>query len=190
MKTTILIAVTLFFPFAPRAADEIKPLDVKVGLWETTVTSETSGMANNPGMPQIPADKLAQLPPEQRARIEGMLKTRGMGGAQTTTHKMCLTKEALNRPLNFSQDNSCTQKLVSSSSSKEEVHVECTRDTGKSSGDMTIERVDSEHVKGGGTITGAMKMPNGNTQPLNMKVSWTAKWIASDCGDVKPMGEK
>ena len=42
------------------AADHATPLNVQPGLWETTSVTERSGM------PPIPADALAKMPPEQR----------------------------------------------------------------------------------------------------------------------------
>lgn len=167
------------------AADELKPLDVKLGLWETTTKSEMSGMPAMPAMPQIPEETLAKLPPAQRAQLEARMKG-GMGGPRTNTMKSCLTKEALDRGLNFAQnDNSCTYKVVSSSSTKQEMHSECNRGQMKMTGDLTIDRVDAEHIKGGMT----MKSAEGG-QPMNMKMSFETKWISADCGDVKPSGVK
>src|SRR5690348_15022970 len=111
MKTTILVLFAAF-TILPGSAQQLKPIDVKVGLWESTNTSEMSGM---PAMPAIPPDKLAQVPPEQRARIEAMMK--GRGGSNTSTTRSCLTKESLERGLNFLNDKSCVSKTTSSSSS-------------------------------------------------------------------------
>src|SRR5271167_782538 len=71
-----------FLVFAPTlwAADNISPLNAKEGLWEVTVTHSMSGM---PAPPNIPPDALAKLPPDQRARIEGMMK-----GTPTTDERL------------------------------------------------------------------------------------------------------
>jgi hypothetical protein len=177
VKLTILASVAILLPAASWAADVF---DVKPGLWETTSTTDMGNMA---AMPQIPADKLAQLPPDQRARIEAMMK--GRSGTPTVT-KVCMTKESLAKALNFSQNNnSCTQKVTSLSSTKQEIHTECTGQF-KGAGDLIIERVDSEHAKG----EMVMKGDSGRGTPISMKMSFTTKYLGADCGDVKPMGEK
>lgn len=183
LKAAILIAVAVLTPLACRAADDLVTFDAKPGLWENTTTMEMSGM---PAMPQIPEEQLAKMPPQQRAQIEAMMKSRGgMGGPRTT--KSCMTPESLKRSLAFAQnaqtENSCTSKVASSSANKREIHFECTRGKTTSAGDMTIERIDSEHVKGN------MVMKTiGADRPMDMKMSFTTKWVSSDCGDVKPFG--
>jgi hypothetical protein len=73
-------------------AQEKIRLNLKEGLWETTHTMNMSGM------PPIPADALAKMRPEQKARIEAMMSQRGVGGTATTdTSKSCITKEKLEK---------------------------------------------------------------------------------------------
>jgi len=178
VKITILAGLAVLAPLICRA-DDIKPFDAKLGLWETTSTTEISGM---PAMPQIPEDQLAKMPPERRAQVEAMMKARF--GPRTNTSKSCMTQDSLKRALAFGQnDNSCTRKVVSSSSDRQEIHIECTRGKMTTTGDMTIERLDAEHVKG------AMVMKTaGGDRPIDMKMSFTTKWLSADCGDVKPLG--
>jgi hypothetical protein len=141
-----------------------------------------------PAMPAISEDQLAKMPPAQRAQVEAMMKG-GMGAPRTNVSKACITKEQLNKPLFGNDDKSCTYKINSSSSSNQMVHVECTRGTTKTAGDLNIDRVDSEHVKGNmlmkTTDSGATA---GRGQNVNIKVTFSNKWLSSDCGDVKPGG--
>ncbi len=90
MRTNLVFVAIVCFSLTLFAADKITPLNVKEGLWEITVTHSMSGM---PAMPSIPPDALAKMPPEQRARIEAMMK----GGASTDVHKDCITKEKLEK---------------------------------------------------------------------------------------------
>jgi hypothetical protein len=57
--------------------------------------------------------------------------------------------------------------------------------------DITVERLDAEHVKVSGTSkntgTGA---GNGAARTMDMKFTVASKWLSADCGDVKPAGEK
>jgi hypothetical protein len=161
-------------------AQDIKPFDVKLGLWETTSTTEMSGMAM-PAMPEIPPDALSRMPPEQRARVEAMMKGRG-GSPRAMTVRSCITKETLDRAGAFGQtDKSCTMKVVSSTPMKQVLHMDCARDNNHMTGDMTIERVDTAHVKGTSVIKAE------GEHAISMKSSFETKFLSPDCGDVKPV---
>ncbi len=161
-----------------RAADTLTPLDAKVGLWDVTTVTERSGM------PAIPAETLAKMPPEQRARIEAQFK--GMSTPQTTTKQYCFTKEDVAKGFGFNNnaDKSCKQTIVTSSRSKQEIKWEC-EGTSKDAGSMKIEARDSEHV------TSLIEVKTGsNGHNMNIKISTTAKWLSNACGDVKPSNGK
>jgi len=186
MKTTILAITALLSPLSAWAADDIKPFDAKTGLWETTSTMEMAGMPAMPAMPQIPAEQLAKMTPQQRAQVEAMMKSKmgGAGGPTTTTSKNCVTKDTLKSAMAMGANDNCTRKILSSSSSMQNVHIECTQGKSTTTGDMMVERIDAEHAKG----SMVMKSAASADQPtaVNMKMSFTAKWISADCGDVKP----
>jgi hypothetical protein len=161
-------------------ADDVIKFDVKPGLWETTSTSQMEGL-NMPAAPQIPPEKLAQMPPAQRAQVEAMLKNRP-GAPRTSTNRSCQTKESLSRGMGLNNQPNCTQQVVSSSSSKLQVHVECSsQGGGKSVGDLIIDRIDGEHAKGAMD----MKIASGDKN-MTMKMTFDTKFISTDCGDVKP----
>jgi hypothetical protein len=183
-----MFSIVMMCPAAIWAQD-IKPIDIKPGLWENTTTSEMSGMSM-PAMPAISEDQLAKMPPAQRAQVEAMMKG-GMGAPRTTTTKACITKEQLTRSIFDNGDKSCSYKLTNSSSSNQMVHVECTRGTTKTAGDLNLDRVDSEHVKGNMLMkTTDSAAAAGRGQNMNIKISFTNKWLGADCGDVKPSGDK
>ena len=61
-----------------RAAGKVQPLNVKTGLWQVSTTTTMSGL------PEIPPDmqaRLDQMTPEQRAKMEAMMKSRFGGGS-------------------------------------------------------------------------------------------------------------
>jgi len=175
MRTSVLVALLFLGCSWLWAADGFKPLDVKLGLWETTNTFQTSGM------PQvnIPPDALARMTPEQRARVEAM--TKGSGSARTTTQKSCMTREKMNKQEMFTDNKmDCTKTVVSSSSSKLEMRMQCTTDGAKTNGTFRIEAVNSENVKG------SMQMATtSGDRTMNMNSNFTAKWLGPDCGDIK-----
>lgn len=175
MRTSILLGLALIYPAACWAADI--PFDVKPGLWNMSTTVQVSGM------PPIP--NLDQLSPEQRARIESAMK--GMSG-HTMTTKSCVTKDSIEKAIAKANNNgksSCSTKIVSSSASEIKIHVGCVPESGagvKTDGDITIDRLDSEHIKG----SGAMKSSTANGRTMDTKWSMTGAFASSDCGDVKP----
>jgi len=180
----ILWASVMLCPLAMLAQD-IRPVDIKPGLWENTTTSQISGLSM-PSMPQLTPEQLAKMPPQARAQIEAMQK----GSPQTHTMKACITREQLSRPLFDNGDKSCSYKLTSSSSSSQTIHVECTRGNTKTAGDLTLNRVDSEHLKGDMLMktTGDSSTAGSMGQNMTIKLSFSNKFLSSDCGDVKPSG--
>jgi hypothetical protein len=170
MKNAVSLAILT--ACACRAADNLTPLNAKPGLWEVTSVSERSGM------PPIPADALAKMPPEQRARIEAQFK----GSApQTTTKQSCFTDEDVAKGFGWNKaDKSCRQTIVTSSGSKTEIKWECDG-AQKNSGSMKIEAPDATHVN---SLINITMSANGNV--MTMKVTNSAKWLSNSCGDVKP----
>ena len=175
MRTSVLMVV-LILGCGLWAEDAIKPLDVKLGLWETTSTSQTSGM---PPV-NIPEDALARMTPEQRAKVEQMMK--GSGSPRTNTVKSCMTREKMNRAEAFGTDRkNCTRSVVSSSGNKTEVRMECTTDDGaKVNGIVRVERISSDSVKGSMQMT-----TTSGDRTMNMNSTFTSKYLGPDCGDVK-----
>ena len=176
MKATILLGIAFLWALPSWTADAVQPLDVKLGLWETTTINEMSGM------PPIPAEVLAKLTPEQRAKMEAVFKARAAQGPKTTTRRTCLDKEQLEKSLAFGDDNdkSCQRTIISSSRTKQEGHLECTDEKMKRSGDLHIEAINPENVRGSMQMTAA-----GGSSTMNIKVAFTAKWIGPSCAELK-----
>src|SRR5450759_2339450 len=107
MRTNFIVIAIVVFSLTLFAADKITPLNVKEGLWEMTVTHSMTGM------PAIPPDTLAKMPPEQRARVEAAMKQSGMGGPTADVHKECVTKEKLEKQSAFSDNRKeCTRTVL------------------------------------------------------------------------------
>jgi len=167
--TKHVLAVLILAAGASLAAD-LTPLNLKPGLWETTTVQERSGM------PSIPPERLAAMPPEARARIEAMTASKPAG---TTTQSCRLDKDL--RPFTNDTNKSCTTTIVTSTGSKQEVKLECSMSGNTGTGRATVEAKDSEHVNG--LVTMHM---GANGRTMDMKITITAKWLSSDCGNVKP----
>lgn len=145
------------------------PLNVKPGEWESTLTNETTGQL------PIPQEMIDKMSPEQRAKMEAMMKARGMQGARTTVTKSCVKKEDLDKPFGH-ENKSCKQSIVTSSATKQEIHMECEMGGGKQVGTLTFEAVDSSTVKGSMQMTAS----NGG-RTMNMNSTFSAKWLGPAC---------
>jgi hypothetical protein len=169
VSTGLIVALSI----VAHAADKVQPLNVKVGLWEVITTATTSG--GNP----IPPETLQGLSPEQRTRIEERMKA--MPGSRTVTHKTCMTKEKLDDGSSFIEDRrSCTFTVVTSSSSQLELKGTCDNGGMKSSGSVRAKVVNTENIKGFSRMT-----MTGGDQTINVKSTYTGKWIGPACGSVR-----
>ena len=174
------LALILFAAATVWAADPV-PMDVKLGQWESTMTSQITGMPQGRGMPQIPPEQLARLPPEQRAKIEAMMAQMASGAPRTATTKSCIKREDLTK-LPMNNDQSCKTTLTSSSSSKQVIQMDCDRNGNKQSGTMTIEALSSESIKFT-VVGGASDASKGMN--MSMNISGTSKWLSPVCADAK-----
>jgi len=157
------------------AQDKITPLDVKMGLWESTHQNNVSGVT-------LPADMMARLTPEQRAKMEAMIASRQGEGPKTTVSKSCVTREKLDKEYTFSEDREeCTRTVLNSTPTKLEVKLVCADKDRKmkSEGTFHLDVVNSELVKG------TIHMTMSGESSMKMDNSFTARYLGASCGDVK-----
>ena len=175
MRTRILLGLIFTIAIPAWVTDKVQPLNVRLGLWERTTTVTTRGE-----MP-IPPDLLAKLTPEQRAKMEETMKARSAGAPRTTTKKGCLTKEQLDKAFAFGEERkSCTRTIITSTSSKLEVRLECAEQGMKSDGTFQVEALSPENVKGS-----VHMVATSGDRTMNTTSNFTAKWLGPACGDVK-----
>lgn len=158
--------------FAPLVAAET-PLAVNAGLWEM-VSQRESG-----GMPQIPPEALANMSPEQRAKIEATLQHHN----KPHVSKTCLTADQLQRGFTLGDKESlktCKKTVLKSTSKILDVRVECAGER-TTVGTIHYEAVDPETMQ----ATIDLVMSNGK-ESMTMKHNMHGKWLGADCGDVKP----
>ena len=178
MRTkSLLLALIVFSSLALWAADKITPLNLKEGLWEMTSTHSMTGM------PPIPADTLAKMPPEQRARMEAAMKQSGAGAPKTDVRRHCVTKEKLEKQSAFDDNRKdCTRTIVSSTGSKLEMKIHCEGKDQQMSmdGAFVVEVVSSDSAKGS-----MHAVSSGNGRTMNMDFTFSSKYLGPACGDVK-----
>jgi len=177
MRTTLFFLLIALFSSAAFAADKIVPPNIKIGLWEITETHAMTGM---PPM-TIPPEALAQMPPEQRAKIEAQMKNALSGTPKTTTRKNCMTKEKLEKDTLFDENRQqCTRTVLSSTSTTTEMKIHCAENDMTSDGTVKFQALSQESVKG--TVRMVM---TGHDRTMNMNVDFVSKYLGPICGDVK-----
>jgi hypothetical protein len=146
---------------------DLHALDVKPGQWETTTTGGMSGIS-------IPPDILNKMTPEQRAKMESAMSAHG---AKPMVNTSCMTKEKLQQAWNTGQQSmkTCSMTLTTSSSSKQEIHMDCNQNGTKMTGSVKVEAVDSEHIHG------SIQMTAAGDHPMAMNYSFTSKWLGAAC---------
>jgi Protein of unknown function (DUF3617) len=161
---------------------------LKPGLWETQVTKQvvdgkdTTAQIN--GATAQMQKMMANLSPEQRAKMEAMFKSNGASLEPGGGLRLCISPEMANRDTPWVDPKGrCQPAKVSRSGNQASFEVNCASDgtttTGK--GVSTIS---------GDSVTSVMDMtttkPGGETRVIHMETAM--KFLSADCGDVKPLG--
>jgi hypothetical protein len=154
------------------------------GLWENSFKMKSQDGELEKGMAEM-QKQMAAMPPEQRKQIEQMMASRGMSmGAQGTTVKVCVTKEDVARKAEPQFREGCTQQVVQRTANSMKVKFECTQPRPMSGeGEMTF--ISDKAYTGKSTMTA---QADGKIQQMTMELA--GKWLAADCGDVKPRPAK
>lgn len=165
MKLTALISLGVIAGTALWAGI----FNVKPGQWESTVTTQATGM------PPIPQDVLDKMTPQQRQMMEERMK--GTQTPRTTTNKSCVTKEDIEKGFNLAEnDKACTRTVVSSDGRRQEIKLECNRGNGKQTGTIKIDASDPENVSGSMQMT----MTSG-ARTMNMNATFKSRWLGPSC---------
>jgi|SRR5450759_3827797 hypothetical protein len=168
-RFSVIVGVGLIVGAAPASA---QTFNVKLGLWEVTSTTQSTGA--------LPIDT-SKMTPEQRARVEAAMAARANAAPTTRTTRSCMTQKELEKDLFQEQENdpACKRTVVANSPTVREVKLECTGE-GKMSGDMRFEAVTPEAMKGTIKMAGARQ-----GHAMTVSSTLTAKWLGSACGAVK-----
>ena len=182
MSTSRVLFTALAFSACATLAAQASgiSLNVRPGLWEMTTSGQTSRA------PPIPAELLARLPPERRAKFEAAMAASMARAGAPRTFRQCVTPENLQRGFDVNDKikgaGKCTQSVVSSTASVMEVREQCSGRE-KVSGTFHFEAASPEAMNG--TIDLAM---SDGVHTMNVKRVVHAKWLGADCGSVKSAG--
>ena len=141
-----LPALALFLFASPAMTDN---LNVKPGLWEFTSTTQSKGAPPISAQQKAEMEKaMANMPPDRRAKIEEALKAGQAGAGTPHVRKSCVTKEDLSKPLDMGDDKACKKTIIKSTSSEQEIRMDCSSGTHKSTGLIHFVANSSESVSG------------------------------------------
>jgi hypothetical protein len=148
-------------------------LNVKLGLWEITSTGQSSG---------APPFDTSKMTPEQRARVEAVMKARGGAISQPPrATRTCITKEKLanNGFQEGDADSSCKRTLVTNTATALEMKIECGGERPRTT-QARFDASSPDNVKGNVKVT-----ITGSSGQSVIDVGLVGKWLGASCGDVK-----
>jgi Protein of unknown function (DUF3617) len=170
LRLTVSLTTTLACAVAAAQSPPIKP-----GLWEIKSDRQIDGKAAAP-----PGDKLQNLKPEDRARIEAAMKQRGMAVGTGDLNRICLSKDSLDAG-RWQHSASCKTDYGTRSASAWKWHSVC--------GDTVIDGealfANAENYTVSTTSTHAFRGQTRTTQ-----ATLKAHWLGADCGELKPLVPK
>jgi len=156
-----------------RAADKVESLDIRPGMWEIALTVESRGL------PPIPPEVRGKLTAEQRAQMDAKAREKAAEGPRTTIKKSCLSEKERARPflpMFGGERQGCKQTVVNSSATRQEIRVECGKDSAQGGGKVLIEVLDSKNL----VVSSEWSATDGER---SLKVNSTAKlkWLSPLC---------
>ncbi len=179
VRHRLAVATLLLAGAAVQAQTHVKP-----GLWEETVTVKSDNAQANAAMEQMKA-RMAAMSPEQRAAIEKMMASHGMGaggpGAPSTL-RVCITKEQAERDFTPESNGHCTRTNVVRSGSTTRFDFACNNGKMNITGDGVFTQMGDSAFA---VTTNANTMMAGTPSKIHSEIA--GKFVSSDCGSVKPV---
>jgi len=161
---------------------------LKAGLWEVHILNQTIDgkdmTAQINGAAAQMQKALANMPPEQRARMEAMMKEHGASmGAGDGTVRICISPEMANRDQPWvDPQGRCQPATVNRSGNHATFEFNCssngTTTSGKGESTVTGDVVASQ-------VDATIHKANGETRVMHTETEM--KFLGADCGDVKPI---
>lgn len=167
LKTTAIAALLLTTLTAAGA----EKLNVKLGLWEMTSTMRFSGV------PPLPKDVLDKMTPEQQAKMKADLKAASQEEPEPDVSSECITPADLDKPFQSANADDCTQTIVRTTRTTQEIRMVCNGKT-KGSGLLRVTTPTPE------TMNGTLDLKSGEgADAFTIKGTIKGRWLGPDCGD-------
>jgi threonine synthase len=149
---------------------------VKPGLWE--VRSERQDGKQTASS----AEAMKNLTPETRAKVEAMMKQQGVAIGSGGANRVCLSKESLDAG-RWQGSANCKTEFGSRSASGWKWHSVCPQTDTTIDGEAVFADAENYTVR-----TATTRTFRGDTKVT--RTTLQAKWLGSDCGDLKPFEPK
>lgn len=172
-----LVAAALVSTTFYATAQALKP-----GLWQ--VNNKLSSSSGELEKALAEAQKqLATMPPDQRKMMEAMMAKQGVGmvaGAGTTSVKVCMTQEMLERNEVVAQQGDCKHTTSPRIGNTMKFSLVCTKPPSTGEGQLTFVSPEVYSMK----MT--LNTPaNGKAETMNMDATGT--FLSTECGAIKPL---
>lgn len=180
------IAVTTAVALLPGAVGLVHAQTQKMrpGLWEHSVSMKSQSGQMEAAMAEM-QKSMASMTPEQRKQVEQMMAQQGVAmGAKgnTNTVKVCISPEQADLDRIPPQEG-CTQTVKRTGPSSMAMSFQCKGAKGEppTTGEGTMT------FSGPTAYTGQFKVKTTmNGKPDQLDMAQTGKWLAADCGTLKP----
>ena len=173
MQKRMMLSMTLL-GFLSAGMAQISEPPVKMGLWQTNITSTMTGF---------------QIPPEVAARMKAMGKP-VPGAPNTVVTQSCLTPEKWKDSFrHMQQDHDCQLTNVHQSSTAMSADMACKAPDGKytSTGHMEVSFTSESKMSGKVHVTTVMQS---QPQPIVMDMTFDGVYKGADCQGISPDSPK
>jgi hypothetical protein len=174
MKSMSVVCVlSLLLCAAPASAQKLAP-----GLWENISTMKDSSPEGAARMAKM-QEQMAKMSPEQRQMMEQMMAKQGGGDAMGMMAGISPEQAALD--YTPSHDARCKSDTVERSGKTLRAKFSCSGEP-PSSGETEFT-LSSDKAFSGRVVVTTLRQG----QPARMEITQSGRWLAADCGAVKPL---
>jgi hypothetical protein len=175
----LVIAIALLGAIGSAQAQKVVP-----GLWETQ-TEVKVGNADMQAQMKRAQEQMAKMPPEQRKMMEDMMAKQGVqmgaGAGGKPSFRYCVSKEQAERGhVQQDADGRCKQESMERSGNTLRFKFSCSNPPSSGSGEVTFVN-DKAY-----TMKMVVDGTSAKGQPGSMEMNSSSKWVAADCGTLKP----
>jgi hypothetical protein len=157
-------------------------LGLKAGLWEVKLVKQTVDGHDVSASIQRMEQAMATMPPEQRARVQAMLKQSGVSQDSNGGFRICVTPEMAKRDTAvLDKDGRCRPTNVTHSGNQSKFQFSCTTNGVAMNGQgqaTSLGNIVKTHTE----VT--MRTAKGITHQTQSDSQMT--YLGSDCGTLKP----
>ena len=199
MKSLVFIAVASLV--AASSVAQVK-VDMKAGLWQNSIKFEGGAQGQMAALQKDQADsilgdmqeQLKNMPPEQRKMMEEALAESKAQTGQSQEYKTdqmtlskdgvvskrCITQAEIDKGWVPDSEDGCKSTVTAVGKNKYKMHQAC---EGEDASSMDADVVFSSTTQFSGKGTAVQ---NFNGKKYTIPVTLEGKWLASECGAIKP----